>query len=393
MQRISAIYAKPGMELAGPVYDNWGDVVIPTGTVLDARDLAQIDDIGVGELLIVNSKASEVQVVPLVPPELEGAISKALRRVMIECRTVLIGRNPQPIDLVLVNNMMDELLEIITGDIKGDPSIAGCFSLRDYNYVHPVKVASISMLIARAKGMKKKEIKQVGMAALFQNIGYVLLPQGVLDKSGFLNYAEMKAVQRHPVYGAQILERYTDVGSETANMVFQHHEKWDGSGYPLGLKKQDISVAARILGITDVCFALASKRPHREEFLPSFAIEHSIVSAQDAIEYIVAYSGEQFDPELVRIFTKLVPLYPAGAMVKLNDGSSGIVCKSNPEYFRRPKVRIISGGRESGREMLDICTGCELECDEKHLKKETKRDIDLAKENQKNVLINELSDY
>jgi HD-GYP domain-containing protein (c-di-GMP phosphodiesterase class II) len=394
MQRISAVYSRPGMELACPIFDNWGDVVLQSGMMLDSRNIAQIEDIGVGELFIVNKKTEDVFVSPMVPRELEGAISKAMRRVLIECRAMLTSRNQQPIDLVLVNNLMDEMMETVISENKGDPSIAGCYSLRDYNYVHPVKVAALSMLIGRSSGMGKKEIKQLGMAALFQNVGYLLLPQGILDKPGFLNNAEMKAVQRHPVYSSQILARYTEIGPEAANMVLQHHERWNGSGYPFGLRKEGISKAAMILGMTDVCFALASKRPHREEFLPAFAIEHSIVSSQDAIEYVIAYSGELFDPTLVKVFTRIVPIYPTGTMVKLNDGRAGIVIKSNPDCLRRPSIRIISGPvKEITEDIPDICTGCELECEERHTKKEIKRDLDLSKDGKKNVLISELSDY
>jgi response regulator RpfG family c-di-GMP phosphodiesterase len=382
------------MELASPIYDNWGDVVLQNGIVLDARNIAQIEDIGVGELYVVNKKTEDIFVRPMVPPELEGAISKALRRVLIECRSMLTSRIQQPIDLVIVNNLMDELMETVISENRGDPSIAGCFSLKDYNYVHPVKVAALSMLMGNASGMDRREIKLLGMASLFQNVGYVLLPQGILDKPGFLNNAEMKAVQKHPVYSSQIIARYTEIGSESANMVLQHHERWNGSGYPFGLRKDSISRAAMILGMTDVCFALASKRPHREEFLPAFAIEHSIVSSQDAIEYVIAYSGELFDPELVRAFTRIVPIYPTGTMVKLNDGRTGIVIKSNPDCLRRPRIRVISGAtKEMAEEGLDICTGCELECDERHGEKDGKLDLDLAKDGKKNVLISELNDY
>jgi HD-GYP domain-containing protein (c-di-GMP phosphodiesterase class II) len=394
MQRISALYVKPGMELARPVYDNWGDLALPVGATLDARDIAKVDDIGVGELFICNQKTEDINILPLIPPELEGAISKALRRALIECRTMLISRSQQSVDLALINNLMDELIDTLASETRGDASIAGCYSLRDYNFVHPVKVASLSVLLGKASGLSDREVKQLGMASLFQNVGYVLLPQGILEKAGFLNSAEMKAVQRHPVYGSQILARYTEIGPEAVNIVLQHHERWNGSGYPFGLRNNGISQPAGILGIIDVCFALASKRPHREEFLPAFAIEHSIVSSQDAIEYVYAYSGELFDPALVKMFTKIVPIYPAGTMVKLNDGRIGIVSKSNPECVRRPKLRIV-GGTLTGEndEHASICTGCELECDERQNGKEPKKDVDLSKEIKKNVLISEMNEF
>lgn len=383
------------MELAQPVYDSWGDIVLASGTRLDARDIAQIDDIGVGELFIKTRHAEDIEVRTLVPPELEGAISKALRRVLIDCRTVLISRSQQMIDLALVNNLMDELLETVTGELRGDPSIAGCFSLRDYNYVHPVKVASLAVLMGKTIGMSHSDLKQLGMAALLQNIGYVLLPQGILEKPGFLNEAEIKALQRHPLYGSQILSKYTSIGPAAANAVLQHHERWNGSGYPFGLSGRDINISARILGITDVCFALASKRPHREEFLPSFAIEHSIVSSQDAIEYIIAYSGELFDPEMVRVFTRIVPMFPTGAMVKLNDGRVGIVSKSNPDCLQRPTIRIIADQvcEDDSTEIPDICSRCNLDCNQKHGGKKLGCDIDLSRTGKNDVLISELADY
>ncbi len=393
MQRISALYVKPGMELARPVYDNWGDLVLPVGATLDARDIAKVDDIGVGELFICNSKTEDINVLPLISPELEGAMSKALRRALIECRTMLISRNQQPVDLALINNLMDEMIDTLMSNNHGDASIAGCYSLRDYNFVHPVKVASLSILIGKTVGLSDREIKQLGMASLFQNVGYVLLPQGILEKPGYLNSAELKAVQRHPVYGSQILARYTEIGPEAVNIVLQHHERWNGSGYPFGLRENGILQPAGILGITDVCFALASKRPHREEFLPAFAIEHSIVSSQDAIEYIYAYSGELFSPELVKVFTRIVPIYPAGTMVKLNDGRIGIVSQSNPACIRRPKLRIIGGVEVNAEDGINICTGCQPEYSERQTGKQPKKDIDLAKEIKKNVLINEMTEY
>ncbi len=121
--------------------------------------MAQIEDIGVGELFILNNKTEDMEPASFVPPQLEGAISKSLRRALIDFRTMLTGRNQQPIDLVLMNNLMEELMESLLSEKKGDASIAGCFSLRDYNYVHPVKVAALSMLIGKASGMNKREIE------------------------------------------------------------------------------------------------------------------------------------------------------------------------------------------------------------------------------------------
>ena len=150
-----------------------------------------------------------------------------------------------------------------------------------------------------------------------------------MDEPTSLTAIETHEVHQHPQYGYQILNEYARVAPEITKIILEHHERWDGSGYPRGLKGSNISPYARILAITDTYYALVSRRPHRQSYLP-----------HEAIEFIMAYSGELFDPEFVRLFTKLVPLYPTGVMVKLNTGEEGIIADAKPGFIGRPVVRI-----------------------------------------------------
>ena len=129
--------------------------------------------------------------------------------------------------------------------------------------------------------------------------------------------------------GYELLSRNPTCPEEVARAVCQHHERWDGSGYPYGLKKSEICHFAQIIAITDIYCAMRSERPGRKAYL-----------SHETMEYIMAYSGDQFNPKLVEIFVKQVPCYPTGLNVKLNTGEVGIVSNANIGLIGRPVVRI-----------------------------------------------------
>jgi HD-GYP domain-containing protein (c-di-GMP phosphodiesterase class II) len=125
--------------------------------------------------------------------------------------------------------------------------------------------------------------------------------------------------------------------------IAQHHERWDGKGYPDGLKGHEISLYARILGIADTYISLRSRRPYRKALRP-----------HEAIEFIIAYSSELFDPELVKIFARQIPQYPAGITVILSSGEGGVVSASNPGHVARPVVRVLTVNGVPVREPYDL---------------------------------------
>ena len=128
--------------------------------------------------------------------------------------------------------------------------------------------------------------------------------------------------------GAEFLENHS--GFELATAVARsHHERWDGSGFPGRLKGEEISPFARIIAVADTFYEMVSRTPDREPYLP-----------HEAVEFILAYNGVLFDPELVQIVTRLVPLYPTGTTVKINTGELGIISDANLGHIGRPVVRV-----------------------------------------------------
>ena len=214
-------------------------------------------------------------------------------------------------------------------DVIGEPNVAGCHTLSEYDYIQPVKVAGLSLLLGRKLGYSLVNLTSMGIAALFMNIGYVVLPPKTISESETRTEKEWQEFHKHPWYGSEIIKRYGALDPTVSKVILQHHERWDGHGHPHGLKGEEISPFARILAIADTYFDLVSTRPHRKALMP-----------HQAIEFILAYSGELFEPDLVQLFARQTPLYPSGVTVKLTTGEVCIISNVNLGHIGRPVVRV-----------------------------------------------------
>lgn len=330
MRRISMQYAQPGMVLSMDVYDYYGNIILPRGTRLTNDNAAALGKMGGGELFFDDRRVDDVPVNPLMPARIEGQAARALRALLDTGKKAAFYQSgftkidTDPLEKT-VFSMVRQMYPVVIGEINP----TGCFSLKDYDCVHPVQVAGFSIFLGRKLGFGESELTGLGMAAMLENIGYTVLPDGMISEPGALNSIETHEIHQHSHYGYQILKDFTGAAPDILAGVLGHHEQWDGSGYPFGLKGNSIPLFARIISIADVYYALVSRRPYRGRFLP-----------HEAIEYIMAFSGAVFDPELVQLFSRVVPLYPTGVMVNLNTGERCIITGINQGYTGRPVVRV-----------------------------------------------------
>ncbi len=326
MRRISAQHAKPGMILSRSVYDSRGNEVIETSTQLTQDLLDALSSRGVGQIIIDDWRVADVPVQPLFSSELEASATQALHELMTESHG---SRSIDDTLLQRVENSIYAMTRELFPEVIGEVNTSGCLSIEDYRYVQPVRVAGLSLLLGKRAGYGFSELASLGIAAMLKDIGYVLLPQRIEQIPEPLPGKVLQAIQKHPQLGTEILGQYERFGHFEAEAIVQHHERWDGSGYPGGLVGSDITAFARILAIADTYFELVSRRPNRRAFMP-----------HEAAEYITACSGKLFDPVLVTLFATQVTFYPTGLTVQLNTGELGIVSGGSPECKGRPVVRI-----------------------------------------------------
>jgi diguanylate cyclase (GGDEF)-like protein/PAS domain S-box-containing protein len=155
---------------------------------------------------------------------------------------------------------------------------------------HSERVSEICQSIGKAMGFSEIEVSKLKVVGLLHDIGKIAIEEGILNKPGKLTEQEYNEIKRHPEIGYRILTTSYDM-LELANYVLAHHERWDGTGYPKGIKGEAIPRIARIIALADSYDAMTSERPYRNS-----------LSVEEAIKEIIKNSGIQFDPEIVRIF-------------------------------------------------------------------------------------------
>ena len=195
------------------------------------------------------------------------------------------------------------MLEDVTESYKElvlayDTTIEGWSNALDYRDKetegHSQRVTEITIEIARASGMSEEELVHVRRGALLHDIGKLGVPDSVLLKPGKLTEEEWVLMKNHPVIAYELLSPIAFL-RPALDIPYYHHEKWDGTGYPQGLKAEQIPIAARIFAIVDVWDALRSDRPYRPAW-----------SSEKAKDYILSLKGIQFDSELVELFFKVI---------------------------------------------------------------------------------------
>jgi len=199
----------------------------------------------------------------------------------------------------------------------------------DYTYYHSVNVAVLSIVLGVALKMDRNELCNLGFGALLHDIGKVFINREILNKKGKLTPAEFEEIKTHSLLGCNHVKKGYGVTASAYMGILDHHERYDGGGYPNNLKGQDISWFGRIISIADVYDALTSDRPYRKALLPS-----------DAMEYIMASNNTQFDPKVVEVFVRKIAPYPIGTCVKLSNGLTGIVVENYESFSMRPRIRV-----------------------------------------------------
>lgn len=167
-----------------------------------------------------------------------------------------------------------------------------------YTRGHSERVGHLTALLGRELGLDEKMQELVHLAGHLHDIGKIAVPDGILGKAGRLTPQEFEAVKRHPAIGADILEKVACL-QPAARLVRHHHERWDGKGYPDGLKESEIPLGARIIAVADSFDAMTSSRPYR-----------SALTLNWALEEIRRGQGTQFDPQIAETFLHLALYAP-----------------------------------------------------------------------------------
>jgi HD-GYP domain-containing protein (c-di-GMP phosphodiesterase class II) len=334
MRLVPIQCVKENFKLARDIYDNNGKMLLKSGTILKDAVIKKIENLNIFSLYVIDEYSENI-IEEVIGPEIRrktiGTIKDVYGSLIENSDTSLNYSSNSAEDefqsiLYIAKELVDEILsrkEIMLNlvDIK---------SISNYMYQHSVNVAIISLIMGIKLNLHKFDLLDLGVGALLHDFGTVFIPEEILNKKDKLNEQEYEIVKKHTTIGYDFLGKSFQIPLSSTLVSLQHHERIGGQGYPEGKDGDNISKFAKIVAIADTYDALTSDRPYRKAMSPN-----------EALEYIMANGGIEFDYNLVKVFLKTVIPYPEGTIVRLTNGEIAIVKKVNLNTPLRPELKIL----------------------------------------------------
>ncbi len=244
--------------------------------------------------------------------------------------------------------------DMVTNLIEDDEVYSAISTLRvfdDYTYTHSVNVAMLSMCIGRRINLSRRNLVNLGMCALFHDLGKIEIPNEVLHKKEKLNVSERKLIEEHSLNSSRLLLKLKASPDSKARLLvpmFEHHLKYDLSGYPHADWKKPLTLFGKIISIADKYDTLTSSRAYRKYLL----------SPDRALGYMFDRAGKDYDPTLIKVFINIMGVYPVGTLLRLDTGELALVVSSpSRDFSKRPLVCILekeNDGSYKKREIINL---------------------------------------
>jgi len=325
MRRIPIYALQPGMKVARPVWGPEGQVLLQRDMILTRRYITQLKNLGLGFLYIDDGLLGNHDVADVVRDETRVQAVQRVRNLVSAVET------PNPASHVLLRTQQaQKTVHDIIGDLLSERKLmVNLVDIRledDYLFNHSVNVCILSLITGINMGMNKSQLTQLGVGAMMHDVGKGVMPHNILYKDSSLTPSEFEIMKTHTSKGAELLHAMSD-GQVVA---LEHHERYDGQGYPHGKSGSQINVHAQVAAICDVYDAVTSSRIYRKAYPP-----------HEAIELISASGNQSFRLELVHKFLENIAAYPTGTIVELADKRVGIVIETPPKQSRYPRVKLL----------------------------------------------------
>jgi len=367
MKKILVKDLKEGLAFTEPVFIDGENILVPANVAVRKKDIARLNSWGIeaveteGEPVKANQKgiktpdgddskaqeqADKTQADKTSEPKKKAASMISLPEVqenkgayrsylnLIErldevCNNIASG---VAMEARSIDNISGRLLQsvreernsfigyILGGEIKGHDMAKSL-----------VNSAILSALIALEMKMPNHKILQVVTGALLHDVGMLRMPKEIVEKRGGLSESELQRIQSHTLYAYKIVNKELLYPEEVGLIVLQHHERWDGEGYPRRLSGTAIDIGARIVSVADAFEAMVSKKPYRNSMM-----------GYQAMKNLLSDNLRRFDPDVIKAFIQTMGIYPIGSIILLNSGALARVIDVQPTAPLRPTIRILA---------------------------------------------------
>ncbi len=312
---------KQNYVLAKPVMTFDYKVLLAEGTILRPEYIDKLREMGITEVYVEDEKRMDTHEVAILKKDIENDVKSKIKMVL-EKHTY--SRNEE---LAELNNAAENVISSILNE---DEVAIQVYDIKERSsdlYEHSLSLCSLSVLTAVKLGLSKEEVHDIGVGSLLHDIGLRYLTiQYSNHRLDQMSDVEKTEYKKHPVYGYTALKNETWISDRAKNIILYHHEKIDGSGYPL--KATDIPIECKIVSVCDTF----------DEMICGIGCER--VKVHEAIEYLKNFKNVKYDGKIVDALLHFTAVYPAGSLVKTNEGEVGIVIRQNKDLPDRPVIKI-----------------------------------------------------
>ncbi|WP_031483165.1 HD-GYP domain-containing protein [Maridesulfovibrio frigidus] len=243
--------------------------------------------------------------------------------------------------------IVDKIIENVSANKSASLTLSFLKRYDEYTYTHSINVNLFSILLGKDMGLDREQLQHLGIAALFHDVGKGRVPSEVLNKPGKLTEDEFDIMKGHPLLGLKVLRSVDGLSPEILRGVVEHHERFNGTGYPRQLEGDGIHPYGRMIAIADVYDALTSVRVYKKA-----------MTAAKTLTLMYKWKGTDFDPVYLNRFVRVIGIYPPGSFVQLNDERYALVLETNENAPLKPMVKILFDKRRKPlrHECIDLST-------------------------------------
>ena len=332
MRFVPANCIREGMIVAKQLLGKNGELLLNVGTVIRPAYINKIKELGYNGIYVEDDLSQDIVIVELISESLRTKAIKTIKTAFIGLES---GNNLSSETLGVFEDIINSIINEIVANKDIMINMIDMKIFDDYTFYHSLNVYVLSTIIGISLKLDKENLYKLALASMLHDIGKVFIPKEILNKPGKLTQHEFNIMSTHSAKGYEYLRRNPHIPTSSYIGILHHHERYNGSGYPLRFQGKKISLFGRIIAIADVYDALTSDRPYRKALSPS-----------EAIEFIMGGGGSMFDPEIVSYFVQKIAPYPVGTCIALSDGRVALVVENYSDCPIRPKVKVLKHGNK-----------------------------------------------
>jgi len=314
----------PGTQIAETIFNDYGAVIVAENTILDEYLIIMIKRLGFIRIKIYDT--TEETIVASGTELFKAQYTEDANLVKSILHDISIGKD---LDIAKVNEVSDSIISRINENRDIMECINQMRTADEYTYSHSVNVSLLCMLIGKWMKFDYAKVKTLVNAGLLHDVGKGKIPMELLNKPGALTKSEFEEVKKHTIYGYKIVITIPDIDEGILKGILMHHEREDGSGYPFGVKSEQLHEYAKIISIADIYDAMTSNRPYKNKESPFIVFE---LMEKDSFGVL--------DHKITSTFINNISAYYIGNFVKLSTGDIGEIIYINPKHISQPIVKV-----------------------------------------------------